>query len=60
MRELNFIDKFLSWFFERKLFCRIGWHTWQWKIESGDTIYLDGEIPNKAKCKHCKTPYSKG
>jgi len=35
------------------LLCRIGWHCWTWKFESGDTLYLDAPPPDHATCSRC-------
>jgi len=41
------------------LLCRVGWHNWTWKFESGDTLYLDAPPPDHAKCSRCGARYGR-
>ena len=59
MKEYGWFNKLLDFIFERKLFCLIGWHTWEWKHEDGNIIYINKGISNKAKCRHCNKAYKR-
>ena len=45
MRKLHFLVG--------NLLCRLGWHEWHWKIESGETLRLDAPPPDHATCSRC-------
>ena len=57
MSELTWLDKVLDFIFNRKLWCYLGSHSWTWKLESGDTIYLNGGVPEHAVCSKCGKAY---
>lgn len=44
-----------------KVLCKIGWHSWTWKlsVENGiaETVRLNGDIPDRATCKKCGIKY---
>lgn len=43
----------------RRILCFIGWHTWSWKFQEGNTLYLNDPPPDHAVCKHCGQRYKK-
>ena len=58
MIELTWFQKLLDFIFDRNIFCKIGMHTWSWELESGEPIYLNGKIPDKAVCRKCSKKYN--
>jgi len=43
----------------RTILCFLGIHEWTWKIVSREVLYLNGDPPWYAQCKHCHKQYGK-
>ena len=40
-----------------KIACKLGDHSYQWKLKRGETIGIDGPPPDRAKCHYCKKTF---
>lgn len=40
-----------------KMACKLGDHSYEWKLEKGETISIDGPPPDRAKCHYCRKTF---
>lgn len=53
--EPTYYNRLTQWFFDKvgKIACKLGDHSFTWKLKSGETIKLIGPIPDRATCRYC-------
>ena len=61
MNEFTIFQRFINFIFDRKLFCKIGLHSYQSSLEDNieefGHIPLDNRICSKSICSHCGKKY---
>ena len=61
MRELTKLDNMLFWFFDLKLWCKLGHHNWVVSLDDHlkefETLGLDNRLCNKTVCYNCGKKY---